>query len=249
MAKVVGNKAGLVMDAFDLGSVAFSASVGVDVDTPEVTTFADLAKAYLEGDDASNWSLESYLDTGTDNWDDVAFSKVTTLDDSHYIMVEVPTTGAAHTAGNVVYEGIVKWKAQPRSLSLGEAITIGGDLQGTGPLARGQCVWTGAITATGNKTGVNMGTTAATQTLVATYRILAVSGSGSITFEIQESSDDGSGDAYAAISGTSSGAMTTTGVVQKTVTAATEAYKRLSISAYSGFTSVTALVTVSVQAL
>lgn len=246
MAKKHGKDAGLLLDGFDLGAVASASTLGISIETAEVTTFSSLAKEYLEGNAGFTGSFSSFMDTGTDRWNHVAFSKLTTQDDDHYACWEAPTSGAAHTAGNVVYEGIVRWTGQPREFSMTDAIMLNGDWQGTDALARGEVNYSGTVTATGVKTGRNMGATVANTKLVATFRLLAVSGSGSVTLRINESSDDGGGDAYAAITGLTSGAMTTVGTcVRATTVAATEAWKQVECTAYSGFTSVTVLVTLA----
>lgn len=237
-----------MLDGFDMGSVASASSLSLATDTAETTTFADLAKTFLEGDTTFTGSFTAFMDTGTNNWDHVASSKVLTQDDDHYMCWEAPTAGAAHTQGNLVYEGVVRWTGQPREFSVSDAVMVNGDYQGTGRLSRGVVDYTGTVTATGVKTGYNCGATSSGTTLVAVFRLLSVSGSGSVTLRINESSDNGAGDAYAAITGLTSGAMTAAGdKVRVTTTAATEAWKQIECTAYSGFTSVTVLVTVTVE--
>lgn len=245
MALQHGKTHAIYLDGLNLSSLANSATIGIDVDTAEVTTFADTAKAFLEGDYGHTAGFTAFYDNTDDGYDELAFSKVTTQGDDHYLANVV---GGA-TAGNVVYEQVVRWTGQPRNFDIGSAVVVNGDLQGTGRIGRGKVIAAAAVTATGNQTSVNYGATASTATKYVTYRLVSASGTGSITMEIQESSDDGSGDAFAAISGSTSGAMTTVGTaVPVTITAATEAYLRLTTSAFSGFTSATVLVTVTTAA-
>lgn len=242
MALVHAKGATIYLDALDLSGLTNSASISAAVDTAEVTTFASLAKEFLEGDYTATASFSTFYDNTDDGWDEQAWSKVTTQDDTHYLCV-IPGS----TAGTVCYELAGMWTGQPRAFDVGSAITIGGEMQGSGQLSRGGVNWTGAITATGAKTGVNHGATTSTQTIVVTYRILSVSGSGSIVFALEESSDNGSGDAYTAVAALASGTLSGVGVTVKTATAATEAWKRINVTTFSGFTSVTALVTVTVR--
>lgn len=244
MALQHGKTHAVYLDGINLSGVANQSSLSVDVDTAEVTTFADTAKTFLEGDYTHTSSITTFYDNTDDGWDELAFAAVSTQGDDHYL---ADVVGGA-TAGNVVFERMVRWTSQPRTFEIGSAIVIPLSFQGTDRLGRGTVNYAGTVTATGNKTGVNYGATASTATKYVTYRVISVSGSGSVTLEIQESSDNGSGDAFAAISGSSSGALTAVGVTRKTITAATEAYLRLSCSAYSGFTSVTVLVTVTTAA-
>lgn len=104
------------------------------------------------------------------------------------------------------------------------------------------------VTGTGALTGQEHEVTAATtQTFVATIRVKSVSGAGSVTFVVQESQDDGAGDAYANIAGPLSATFTGVGIQRLTTTGATELWKRINVSAFSGFTNVVATVTVAVQ--
>lgn len=242
MALVHAKGATVYLDALDLSGLANSVTLSVNVDTAEVTTFADTAKTFLEGDYTATASLATFYDNTDDGWDELAFSKATTQDDTHYLL-----TIPGSTAGTVCYELAGIPTGQPRAFNVGSAITINLDLQGSGQLSRGGVNWTGAITGTGAKTGVNHGATTSAQTIVVTYRILSVSGSGSIVFALEESSDNGSGDAYGAVAALASGTLTGTGITVKTATAATEAWKRINVTTFSGFTSVTALVTVTVR--
>ena len=245
MALQHGKTHALYLDGINLSGVANQGSVSADIDTAEVTTFADTAKTFLEGDYTHSFSGTTFYDNTDDGWDEQAWTAVTTQDDDHYIANVV---GGA-TAGNVVYEQTVRWTNEAHNFDIGSAIIIPLAFQGTDRLGRGKVNYAGTVTATGNKTGQNYGATASTATKYVTYRLVSVTGSGSITMEIQESSDDGAGDAYATVSGSTSGAMTTVGTaVKKTITAATEAYLRLTTTAYSGFTSVTVLVTVTTAA-
>ena len=245
MALQHGKTHAVYLDGLNLSALANQSSVSIDIDTADTTTFADTAKTFLEGDYGHTSNVTTFYDNTDDGWDELAFAAaVTTRDDDHYL---ADVVGGA-TAGNVCYERIVRWTSQPRTFEIGSAIMIPLSFQGTDRIGRGVVNYAGTVTATGQKTSQNYGATASTATKYITYRVISVSGSGSLTLEIQESSDNGSGDAFAAISGSSSGALTAVGVTRKTITAATEAYLRLSCTAFSGFTSVTVLVTVTTAA-
>lgn len=78
------------------------------------------------------------------------------------------------------------------------------------------------------------------KTAVAILRVLSVTGSGSFTVTVEESSDNAVGDAYSNI--ISFTAATAVGVERKTKATATEAWKRVNVTAFSGFSTVTILV-------
>lgn len=150
-------------------------------------------------------------------------------------------------AGDIGYEVVGPLTEQVHAWPAGDLLGLSGAVP-DGKVTRQMALNVStAITGTGAQTGQEVGATASGVTTAVTYRVLAVSGSGSVTFACQESSDDGGGDAYAAISGLGA-TFTAVGVQRLTTTAATEAWKRLSTTAFSGFTSVTVLVTVGQQA-
>lgn len=133
------------------------------------------------------------------------------------------------------------WKAA-------EILGLSGEIPKGQSLTRGIALHIGTtITGTGNQTGQSHEVTAATtQTFVATIRVVSVSGSGSVTFLVQESQDDAAGDAYANIGGMSA-TFTAPGIQRLTTTGATELWKRINVSAFSGFTNVVATITVGTQ--
>ena len=95
-------------------------------------------------------------------------------------------------------------------------------------------------TGAGQSTGRNQGVTTSPEEYQVVFHLLAFTGTD-ITIKVQESQNDGGGDAYADISGLTSGALTGIGVVRVSVTASTEAWKRLDFS--GTFSSATILVT------
>ncbi len=100
-----------------------------------------------------------------------------------------------------------------------------------------------SITGVGTGTGHNLGVTAAGQMVVVTARVI----SGTFTnlaLDIQQSSDDGSTDPYANVNGLAF-TFSEPGVSRKTISAATEAWKCVRVSAFAG-TSAQLLVTIGV---
>lgn len=134
------------------------------------------------------------------------------------------------------------WKAA-------EILGLSGEIPKGQSLSRGIALHVNqTFTATGAQTGRSHEVTVATtQTFVTTIRVKSVSGSGSVTFVVQESQNDGGGDAYANIAGPLSATFTAPGIQRLTTTGATELWKRINISAFSGFTNVVATITVAVQ--
>jgi len=146
--------------------------------------------------------------------------------------------------GDIGYELEARSDDQARPVEIAGAILLNCTWQGSGPIVRSTVLCNGAVTATGAVTNSNKnwGTTAAGENFVGILRVLSVTGAGSITVEIEESSDDGVGDAYSQI--IAFAAKTAVGVERKSIATATEAWKRVNVTAYATFTSVTIMLVI-----
>ena len=242
MAKVASHPSRIWLDQYALAAYLTATEVKVDQETARVDCFADTGPRRIVGNYDHAGSHMGLFDAAASDALDPVVSAAFAADTDHYLAQAFGS--AAENA--VVYERVVRLKGRPQKAATGTAILLNIEEEGSGPMVRGRILRSAAVTATGNGTGRNLGATTSGQLTVVTYRILAVSGTGSITLQCQESSDDGGGDAYASIAALASGALTTVGVTRKTTTGATEAWKRISVSAFSGFTSVTILATVGV---
>lgn len=241
MAKIPAKTARLWIDEHALTTYLSAADLKFDQETIKVDTLASDGPERLVGNYDFTTSFQGFLDAADDAFDEIAYTNLQT-DEEHHAFLAL--TGS--TEGSIGYEGPVRLKSQPRSAAIGQAVLLNLELEGAGPVARATILRSAALTGTGAGTGQNLGATLSGELLVVTYRILAVSGSGSIVLQTHESSDDGGGDAYASIAALASGTLTGVGVTRVTTTGATEAWKRVSCTTFSGFTSVTALVTIGV---
>lgn len=247
MTKKHGACLRLYFDELNFTGLASKFSRKIKVDTADVSNFGGQGhKEYLEG--AYDWTggWAGFFDNTDDGWDEVAFASLATGSDHYLGQVLAASLSAGAAAGDQCWEDVVQWTDQPREFDVGGAIVLSGDLQGDGGTAVGAVNFAGAVTGTGNKPGVNHGATLAAQTIAVTYRVLAVTGAGSIAINLETSTDNGGGDPYSAVGALASGALTGVGVVRKTYTGATEAWKRINVATFTGFTSVTLLVTVTV---
>lgn len=242
MAKRPANATRVYVNQYDVSGFLNATSLTIEQANAVATCFSDTGPRRIYAGYDHSHSHGGFIDTANDSFDEIAFGLLASATD---IYVGRFYEGIS-TEGNNAYEALVQPTSQPRAAALGEAIAITIDAAGSGHLSRGIILRSATISGTGNSTGINHGATASGTTLVATFR--CISGTfTSITMNIQESSDDGGGDAYTTISGMTSGSMTAAGVVRVTTTAATEAYKRVNVSAFSG-TSVVVLVTLTVEA-
>lgn len=243
MAKVPSHPTRIWLDQYALSGYLTASELKVEQETFKVECFSDTGPRRLVGNYDHMGSHTGLFDAADDALDPVLWAHLA-ADTDHYLAQAFGS--AAENA--VVYERVVRLKAQPRKAATGAALLLNFEEEGSGPLVRGRILRSASVTGTGNGTGRNLGATSSGALTVVTYRVLAVSGTGSITLQCQESSDDGAGDAYASVAALASGALTTVGVTRKTTTGATEAWKRISVSAFSGFTSVTILATVGTAA-
>lgn len=238
MAKVPAQHSRIYFDEFELTGFLNATELQIKQETIPVTTFADAGPRRLVGNYDDESVHNGFFDGADNAFDERAFVDLST-DEEHYLGQGF---GAVTVEGGIIYETIKRLREKPVSAQIGGAVLLHLTADGAGGAARSTVLSYVSATGTGNRTGRNQGATVAGQTYQAVFRVVSVAGTGSITLKIQESQNDGGADAYADIAGLTE-TFTAVGVSRKTTIAATEAWKRLSISAFSGFTSAFVLVT------
>lgn len=241
MAKIPAKTARLWIDEHALSTYISAVDLKFEQETIQVNSLASVGPERVVGNYDHMLSMQGFFDGAAGAFDKLAYTDLQT-DESHHAFLALTSS----SEGGVGYEGAVRLKNQPRSAAIGQAVLLNIETEGAGPISRSTILRSAAVTGTGDGTGQNLGATTSGQLLTVVYRILAVSGAGSIVLQCHESSDNGSGDAYASIAALASGTLTAVGVTRVTTTAATEAWKRISVTTFSGFTSVTVLVTIGV---
>ena len=246
MAKRHGRHVRLYLDQYNISGFARKGSTKIKVDTADVTNLLSAGnKEYLEGPYDASGSWEAFFDDADDGYDEYMFSKLTTQGDDHYYLQVIGLGPTVPALGDVAYEQVFRWTGQPHEYDLGGAVMLGGEYQTTGGVARGAVGLAATVAGTGVQTGQNLGATTG-KIVVVTHRVLSVSGSGSIVIACEESQNNGSPDAYAAIAALASGTLTGVGVTRKTTTGNTEAWKRFNVTTFSGFTNAVILSTITV---
>lgn len=241
MAKIASHPSRFWIDELAAAGYLTSSNLEIAQETIDVATFADAGPRRLVGNYGHKGSHNGLFDAADDAFDPQAFINLRT-DEDHYLAQAFGAAGE----GAVVYERVVRLVEQVRQAAVGQAILLNITDEGSGPIARGRILRSATVTGTGNGTGQNLGATASGRVLVATWRVLAIVG-GAITLQIHESQDNGAGDAYANIAALASGSLNAVGVVRATTTAATEAWKRVTVSAMTA-SSATILATLGVAA-
>jgi len=246
-------------DCYRVSPWVSSTGITFAADAVEYSPLEDGFKYFAQGKASANGStLNGFMDVtaaASNGFDAIEFADLN--DGKHYILRAPQGT----TRGYVAYETVESSTGTSRAMDIANVAMLNWSGQPTEEFYRGFVLTSGeeAFTATGETTGVNCGASTATspaQRFEVVIRVTSVSGSGSIGFQIQESANDGAPDAYADITlsaetptqgGVSYAANTATftaiGTIKLYTTAATEAWKRVQISAFSGVTSVSAIVT------
>lgn len=240
MARLAGAPSRIYIDEFDFSGRTNNGEMTVDVNLPEVTCFSDSAAEFVEGLYNTSLSVNGFFDPADDNYDEQMWAVIGGGVKSYFGFYP----GQDGTHADIGYEIQGQIKDEPHIAEVAGAVLLNFTAQGEGATVRSTILCNGAVTATGAVTNSNknLGTTTSGEKFVAVIRVLSVTGSGSITVDIEQSSDDGGADAYALITGMQQ-TFTAIGVSRETTTSATEAYKRVNVTALSGFTSVTLLVT------
>jgi len=238
VAKVGNTATRIYFDEFDLSGVLNASEQTVEQETQEVTCFSDSGPRRVVGNYDVAHSDLGLLEPADDGADEQIFTALGEAGD-HYLT----KLFGANAEGGVAYDSLVHISGEPRSAQKGGAVLLNFESRGSNGISRGLVLANAAVVATGQRTGRNQGATTSGQKYRVIFRVLAFNGTN-ITLKIQESQNDGSPDAYADVSGLTSGALTAIGVVEASTTAATEAWKRVDIS--GTFTSATILVTAGV---
>lgn len=241
MAKVASHPTRIWLDQYALASYLTATNVKADQEAIPTTTFGDSGPRRVVGN-FDHAGEHSGLFDAADNALEPILTAVFEPASDHYL---AQAFGSA-AENDVVYERVVRLTDKPIEAKGGAAVLLNFSEAGAGTLVRGRILRSATVTGTGNGTGRNLGTTTSGQLFVVTFRLLSVTG-GAITMKVTESSDDGGSDAYADVTGLTSGSLNAAGVVRVTTTAATEAYKRLEVSAMTA-SSATILVTAGVAA-
>lgn len=237
MSKIAANLIRVYLNQFDLSGVLNAASLKVEQETPVVTCFSDTGPRRVVGNYDHNQSLTGLFEPTDDGYDEQLQALLGSTSDLYL------TQTFGITENSIAYDALVRLASLPLSGQAGGAVMRSFEAAGSGGLSRGRILRSATVTGTGNGTGYNAGATTSGQTYRVMFRLLSFTGTN-ITMKVQESSDNGAGDAFADVTGLTSGALTAAGIVVVSTTAATEAYKRVVIS--GTITSATVLVTAGV---
>lgn len=243
-AEVHGKDARIYVNTWDISGYANSWSLSIDRDVAETTTFSDSAKTFLGGDVTWTLNVTSFFDTVNAGYSEtVLYDWARTAGTTAYQCLLCPEGDAAD---DNVYEMTGLFTAVPLTANITDAIAHSFTMQGTTNLGRGKVLFNGSISATGTEASVDFnGATAANTITAVTYRVLSITGAGgNVVFATEESSDNGSADAFAAVADYASGNISDAAIslTRKASTGAVEQYLRVNTTTLDA-TSITAIIT------
>lgn len=200
-----------------------------DLTQPDIpiTSIEDVGPRSLIDNYATSDDLTAFGEYAEGEWDEI-LDALRDDEAEHYL-------GRFYqgTAENVpAWEGVVKLAREPIVIALGAAQMHNAGFTGASGVSRATVLRSATVTGNGNGTGRNLGATIAGQRFAVTYRVL----SGTFTsfdLQVQQSTDDGGGDAYTAIAALTQ-SFTAASAVRKSVVTATEAWKRISVANWIG---------------
>lgn len=242
MSRGAAAKSKIYVDEYDWSGLTNSIGIDIDVNLPDTTTFGDAAETAVEGKYGSKCEQNGFFDGASAGFDEKMAACIGDAGGSHELGVYL---GNLATHGSRGYEFSAHPSKQPRKADVRGAVLLNISWVADGAIVRSTVLCNGASTGTGVVTNStkNLGASVAPEGYIGMLRVLAVEGTGSITVKIEEADTEGGeySDLFAFT------AKTAIGHQKMRVITATKAWKRVNISALSGFTSVTLLVTAGVE--
>lgn len=239
-------------DGFRLSQVVSGGDVTIASDAAEVPTIENDYKTFLQGKAAMTTNWNGFLDTtATTGWDVTEFATIN--DGGHNITVcPYGTTG-----GSTAYVTRQFSTGDSRAFDQANIVLLNwsGQHEDVSDFGRGTVLTTGEWTATeaGSDAGDEVGAATTAATTIINVHCTAFTDFTDVDVQIEESSDDGSADAYAQVTGwtiTTEGNCTAgtdeavfagIGSAQFVVSKAVEAFLRVTISDVTGAGSITLL--------
>lgn len=241
----------IYFDGYRVSQTVSAGDVTFTADGVEYTPIEGDDKDFLQGKSSMTCNLNGYLDVADDGWDE--YEQTTWNDGGHNITVcPVGTTG-----GSIAYVTRQISTGDSRAFDQANVVMLNwtGQNESAEDFGRGTVLTTGEWTATGadQDAGDNVGAATTANTTIINVHCTAFSGFTDVDVQIEESSDDGSGDAYAQVTGwtvtaegnctagTDEAVFTGIGSAQFVVSKAVEAYLRVVVSDVTGAGSITLL--------
>ena len=240
MGKVPGTGTRVYLAEFNLSGFGTAFVLGIEQVNPASAAMSDVGPRRVPAEYDWTGDLTSLFD-GVDDQLDEIFDNVRLGTSGQLAAQPLLYAPAGDAVGDVAYEGLVSVNATPFQSRRNEVAMLNGQFEGRAGISRGEVNFNASVSGTGAQTSRNPGASAVDIEKQVVARVI----SGTFTvldFDIQESSDDGGGDAFADVVGWDF-AFTAAGFLRKTITIAHEAWLRVNVDAFTG-TSALLLVTI-----
>ena len=239
MSKAAGAPSRVYVDAIDLSGLSNSFEMNVDVNLPEITTFDDTGDTNVESKYGAQVTINGFMDADDDANDETMWATLGA--NTQHKLGLYP--GSAATYGSFGYELLARPKNQVRPVDVKAALLLNMTFLTDSAIVRSTVLANKAITGSGvvANSAQQTGATSAGERLVMVIRCIAFTGTN-LTVDLEQSSDNAVGDPYALITAMQQ-AITAVGSWRLTTILATEAWKRINITAFTG-TSMTLLIAI-----
>jgi len=232
MAKIHGRNTDIYFEEFDLNADMNNVVIDTSIDTAEVTSFGDTYKEFVEGVAGFGLSIDAFWNGASDAFDEESFTEIA---GSPVIVSVFPESD---TIGNKGYSGHMIINGHSINAPVGGAVTLSVSGEGHQELSRVTVLDKDTMTADGQSASTDFGA-AGSSKITGYLHVTAFSGFSNVDIAIQESSDNGAGDAWAdAVNFT---AVTGVTSERKQSTSAGERYLRVDVDV-TGTGSITFLV-------
>lgn len=242
MARVPGKKTKIYVDKWNWSGRTNTAEMNVNQVMVPVTTFESLGDEFIEGKYSGDTTINGFFDPTANDYDEQMWLAIG--DGQNHAVGEYYEAAAVGTIG---YEIQALIDSQERPIEVAGAVLLNCTGKSSGAIVRSTVLANKLITGAGVVAGssINVGATTAGQVFVALMRVLSFTGA-TMNVRIEQSFDNGGADPYTALLTFAQTAGTE--VQRLTTTAATEAWKRVNVTAVgAGFTSALILVVVGVE--
>lgn len=160
MSGTKGRWSRLWVDDFDLSTKTASAEVSMSMGTEEVTAFQSSGKEFITTDPESSIKLTGYVSDIGNNAGGLEQELADRFAVANTAMVGLMLADSASGAAGMPVYVLPATSVDSMKISAPATGVLGLDgsfMAGTYGMRRGLCLWRGAITATGTKTGIDFG--------------------------------------------------------------------------------------------
>jgi len=218
-----GKGSKIFLAEYDVSGESRSFEPKWEKDTVKVGAFGDVAHRYLDGAVGASISHKGLFDLSALSWDRWLYDNLGSFSGKGITVIP----GTPSLAG-IAYNGEVLEASCARQIAINDIVAVDAEYKINGMLGRAKIIEYEMDAAVGAQTGagVNIGAASSAEMWLVTIHCVEFNGSGTYTIKLQESSDDGSSDAYADVTGAAL-TISAIGSLVTTVAGAREAWARV----------------------